>query len=182
LGDISVVDDLKNVFELWQLARSTKDKEAQLKKLYVALRARAESTWQTFDVNRKIQQFLKPAQAAAERWFKVIVFGHSHLVKRVSLDTQGGMYLNSGTWADLMQVPNAVLEGKEAEGKQALVRFVEDLRTNQLEQWRRLVPTFVRIDFDGASMQSADAYFFDGAGKVERVSDGRLTRLARDDQ
>ena len=182
LGDISVVDDLKNVFELWQLARSTKDKEAQLKKLYVALRARAESTWQTFDVNRETQQFIKPAQAAAERGFKVIVFGHTHLVKRVSLGAQSGMYLNSGTWADLMQVPNAVLEGNEAEGKQALVRFVEDLRTNQLEQWRRLVPTFVRIDFDGASVQSADAYFFDGAGKVERVSDGRLTRLARDNQ
>ena len=112
----------------------------------------------------------------------MIVFGHTHLVKRVSLGAQGGMYLNSGTWADLMQVPNAVLEGNEAEGKQALVRFVEDLRTNQLEQWRRLVPTFVRIDFDGASVQSADAYFFDGAGKVERVSDGRLTRLARDNQ
>jgi UDP-2,3-diacylglucosamine pyrophosphatase LpxH len=178
LGDISVVDDLKNVFELWQLARSAKDKEAQLKKLYVALRARAESTWQTFDVNRETEQFIKPAQAAADRGFKVIVFGHTHLVKRVSLDTQGARYLNSGTWADLMQVPKPVLEGKEEEGKQALVQFVEDLRANQLEKWRRLVPTFVQIDLDGAGIQSSDVYFFNGAGRVERVSDGRLTRLS----
>lgn len=177
LGDISVVDDLKNVFELWQLARSAKDKDKQLQKLYVALRARAESTWLTFDVNRETEQFIKPAQAAADRGFKVIVFGHTHLVKRVSLGTQGAWYLNSGTWADLMQVPKAVLEGKEEEGKQALVQFVEDLRANQLERWRRLVPTFVRVDHDGAGIRSSDAYFFNGTGQVERVPDGRLTRL-----
>jgi UDP-2,3-diacylglucosamine pyrophosphatase LpxH len=177
LGDISVVDDLKNVFELWQLARSAKDKDKQLHKLYVALRARAENTWQTFDVNRETEQFIKPAQAAADRGFKVIVFGHTHLVKRVSLGAQGAWYLNSGTWADLMQVPKAVLEGKEEDGKQALVQFVEDLRANQLDKWRRLVPTFVRIDRDGAGIESGDAYFFNGTGHVERVPDGRLTRL-----
>ncbi|WP_447599807.1 metallophosphoesterase [Nitrospira sp. Nam80] len=178
LGDISAVDDLKNLFELWQLARSVKDKGKQLQRLYAALRARAESTWQTFDVNRENEQFIKPAQAAAARGFKAIVFGHTHLVKRVPLDEEGAIYLNSGTWADLMQVPKQVLEGKEEDAKQALVPFIEDLRTNRLEQWRRLIPTFVRIDLDDDSLQSSEAYFFNGVGEVERVPNGRLTRLS----
>jgi hypothetical protein len=177
LGNISVVDSLKNFFELWQLARSANDKEAQLKRLYIALRARAETTWQTFDVNQEAEPFIKPAQAAADRGFKVIVFGHTHLVKRIPLNKQDAIYLNSGTWADLMQVPKAVLEGKEDEAKTTLVRFVDDLRTNQLEKWRRLVPTFVRIDLDGRNIQSADVYFFSAEGLVERVPDGRLTQL-----
>lgn len=179
LGDISMLDDLKNIFELWQLARSVKDKDKQLQRLYAALRARAETMWQAFDVNQEHEQFFKPAQAAAGRGFKAIVFGHTHLVKRVPLDEKGGIYLNSGTWADLMQVPKAVLEGKEEEGKQALVQFIEDLRTNRLEKWRRLIPTFVRIDLDGTSIKSSDAYFFTGAGQVERVPDGRLAALSR---
>jgi len=178
LGDISAVDDLKNLFELWQLARSAKDKGKQLQRLYAALRARAESTWQTFDVNRENEQFIKPAQAAAARGFKAIVFGHTHLVKRVPLGEEGAIYLNSGTWADLMQVPKQVLEGKEEDAKQALVPFVEDLRTNRLEQWRRLIPTFVRIDLDDDRIQSSEAYFFNGVGEVERVPNGRLTRLS----
>lgn len=179
LGDISAVDDLKNLFELWQLARSVKDKGKQLQRLYAALRARAESTWQTFDVNRENEQLIKPAHAAAARGFKAIVFGHTHLVKRVPLGEEGAIYLNSGTWADLMQVPKQVLEGKEEDAKQALVPFVEDLRTNRLEQWRRLIPTFVRIDLDDDRIQSSEAYFFNGVGEVERVPNGRLTRLSR---
>jgi UDP-2,3-diacylglucosamine pyrophosphatase LpxH len=177
LGDIGVVEGLKNFIELWQLARSAKDKEAQLKRLYKALRARAESTWQTFDVNQEAEPFIKPAQAAADRGFKVVVFGHTHLVKRVPLNKQNAIYLNSGTWADLMQVPKAVLEGKEEEASTTLAQFVEDLRTSQLEKWRRLVPSFVRIDWDGTNIQSADVYFFNAEGLAERVPDGRLTQL-----
>lgn len=178
VANVGFVDDLKSIVELWQLARSKDDRELQLKRLYVALRARAESTWQTFDVNRETDQFIKPVKAAAERGFKVVVFGHTHLVKRVPLDQEGAVYLNSGTWADLMQVPDAVLSGDEAEGKKQLEKFVSDLVANKLENWRRLVPTFARIELNADAVISADVYFFDGPNQVQRVPGGRLTRLA----
>ena len=176
-GNISLIDDVKNFYDLWQLAHTRDDKEAQLKKLYVALRARAQSTWQTLDVNRETEQFIKPAKASAERGFKVVVYGHTHLVKRVALNPSGAVYLNSGTWADLMQVPESVLSGNEAEGKRQLEAFVNDMANNNLENWRRQVPTFARIDFDSDRLTSADVYFFDGPTQVSRVPDGRLTRL-----
>jgi hypothetical protein len=177
-GNISFIDDVKNFYDIWKLARSKNDKDAQLKKLYVALQARAQSTWQTFDVNRETEQFINPARAAAQRGFKVVVFGHTHLVKRVTLNPEGSLYLNSGTWADLMQVPEAILRGDDAEGKRQLEQFVNDLAGNELQNWRRQVPTFARIDFDLDAVASADVYFFDGANEVERVPGGRLTRLS----
>ncbi|HEX2228999.1 MAG TPA: metallophosphoesterase [Candidatus Binatia bacterium] len=177
-GDISFVDDARNFYDLWQLARTNKDKDAQLLKLYTALRARAESTWQTLDVNCETEQFINPAKAAAARGFKVVVFGHTHLVKRVPLDAKDSVYLNTGTWADLMQVPEAVLNGDEPAAKRQLENFVNDLAANQLETWRRQVPTFARIDLDSDAVTSADVYFFDGANHVRPVPNGRLTRLA----
>ena len=177
-GDISLVDDARNFYDLWQLARTNKDQDAQLSKLYTALRARAESTWQTLDVNRETEQFINPARAAAARGFRVVVFGHTHLVKRVPLDAEGSVYLNTGTWADLMQVPEPVLNGDEPEAKRQLETFVKDLAANQLQTWRRQVPTFARIDLDSNAVTSADVYFFDGTNHVKPVPNGRLTRLA----
>ena len=39
--------------------------------------------------------------------FRYIVMGHTHLARNLPLDG-GGRYLNSGTWADLMRVPDEV--------------------------------------------------------------------------
>lgn len=148
------------------------------KRLYEALRARAESTWQTFNVNRDAEEYLKPSKAAAQCGFKAVIFGHTHLVKRVSLNDQGAVYLNTGTWADLMAVPEAVLNGDEAEGKRQLDKFADDLAANNLDGWRRLVPTFAQIELDSGAIRKADVYFFDGPSQVERVPDGRLQRLS----
>ena len=177
-GNIGFTDEAKNLYDIWQLAHSRNDKDVQLGKLYVALRARAQSTWQTLDVNREAEQYLNPARAAAQRGFKVVIFGHTHLAKRVPLNGGASVYLNSGTWADLMRVPEAVLRGDETAGKQQLEQFLSDLADNQLQNWRRQVPTFVRIDFDSHGLVGADVYFFDGADQIEPVPDGRLTRLS----
>jgi UDP-2,3-diacylglucosamine pyrophosphatase LpxH len=177
-GNIGFTDEARNFYDIWQLAHSRNDKDAQLGKLYVALRARAQSTWQTLDVNGEAEQYLNPARAAAQRGFKVVVFGHTHLVKRVPLNGEASIYLNSGTWADLMQVPEAVLRGDDIAGRQQLEQFVIDLADNQLQNWRRQVPTFVRIDFDSHALVGADVYFFDGVDQIEPVPDGRLTRLS----
>jgi UDP-2,3-diacylglucosamine pyrophosphatase LpxH len=176
-ADISVFDKVQDFVELWQLAHSEKDKDEQLRKLYVALHARAQSTWKTFDVNHETDLYQKPARASADRGFKVVVYGHTHLVKRLKLNEHGAIYLNSGTWADLMQVPESVLTGDEDEGKRALKSFVDDLAHNRLEAWRRQMATFARIDLDDNGLTGADVYFFEGPHEIERVPDGPLQRL-----
>lgn len=179
VASIGAFDDMKGILELWQLRRSTADEVHQLKRLYRALRARADHTWHAFNVNRESEVYLAPARAAAARGFRVVVFGHTHLAKRVPLQ-DGSIYLNSGTWADLMQVPKAVLQGDEFEGQRACATFLDALKANQLSTWRRQVPTFARIQFTGDTLASADVFFYDGAGLVERVPDGQLVRLSAD--
>jgi UDP-2,3-diacylglucosamine pyrophosphatase LpxH len=178
VANVGVIDTVKTVVELWQLARSQDDKNVQLKRLYEALRARANSTWQTFDVNCEVEEYIKPSKAIAQRGFKVVVFGHTHLVRRVSLNDQGAVYFNTGTWADLMAVPEAVLSGDEAEGERQLEKFAADLATNRLEGWRRQVPTFARIELDDDRLLAADVYFYAGGSQIERVPDGRLKKLS----
>jgi hypothetical protein len=107
-----------------------------------------------------------------------VAFGHTHLVKRVLLNDLGAVYFNTGTWADLMAVPEAVLSGDESEGKRQLGKFAEDLAANRLESWRRQVPTFARIELDDDRLLGADVYFYDGGSQVERVPDGRLKKLS----
>jgi hypothetical protein len=107
-----------------------------------------------------------------------VVFGHTHLVKRVPLDGGRSIYLNSGTWADLMQVPDAVLRGDGPAAKEQLQQFMKDLAENNLQRWRRQVPTFVRVDLDGDALSTANVYFFDGTDKIILVPDGTLTRLS----
>jgi hypothetical protein len=139
------------------------------------MRARATHTWSALRVDREIETYLRPARAAVERDFSVVVMGHTHLAKRVRL--RGGVYLNAGTWADLMRVPEGVLSGDEALATTQLRAFSDDLKANNLGEWRKQVPTFVRIDMSGERVCSADVYFFDEGAGPEPVPDGPLSRL-----
>lgn len=170
--------------DLWnRLAKATSEaakkaaREVESQLLLKAFRAFAEIHRQTFDVNREDAEYLTPSQAAAERGFKVVIFGHTHLVKRVRLNKEGAVYLNTGTWADLMKVPGAILSGDETKAKQQLIGFLRDLEGGNLRDWRCQVPTFARVDLESGRLVSADVYVFDGPGRVHRVRDGRLTEL-----
>jgi UDP-2,3-diacylglucosamine pyrophosphatase LpxH len=171
------IQDVRSVAELWSLTQ-TKDKEDKLDRLYEALRARAERTWHTFDVAKEDDVYIRPAEAAAANGFKVIVMGHTHLVKRVPLRNGGqAVYLNSGTWADLMRVPEMILKGEEKAGKQQLAKFVEDLRANRLDTWRCQLATFARIDLDAGRVESAQVYQYERGGQVSLIPDGPISQL-----
>jgi UDP-2,3-diacylglucosamine pyrophosphatase LpxH len=174
------VETVKSVAELWSLSHRD-DAEEQLDRLYDALRARVKRTWQTFDVGIEDEVYLRPAEAFAAKEFKVIVMGHTHLVKRVPLKKgQKAVYLNTGTWADLMRVPEKILTGDDKiAGKQQLVTFVEDLKANRLENWRCQIPSFARIELDGEGVESADIYQFGINGQETKIPDGRISQLMR---
>jgi len=130
--------------------------------LYKALRGQLSVHRNAFAIDKEQGTYLVPARRSAAAGFEVIVYGHTHLAKRVGLgdgDTPLPVYLNTGTWADLMRVPDEVWEPDEAIGRDALERFVDDLERSKLDRWRRAVPTYARIDLDGDAVLAADVHF-----------------------
>jgi hypothetical protein len=107
--------------------------------------------------------------------------GHTHHVKRVALPApSGALYLNTGTWADLIRVPPAVFDGDEPTARSQFDAFFDDLKSNKADRIRRLLPTFAKIDFDkDGAITHKDVQFFDGPDSVVSVDTaGILRRLA----
>lgn len=147
--------------------------------LFTAFQRHVETHRKAFAVNHEIDAYLVPARRAAQAGFQVVVYGHTHLAKRVPLGpsaTGRPVYLNTGTWADLMRVPDAVWGDDAAAGRGALKAFVDDLERSQLERWRRPVPTYARIELDGDAVLQADVHFADNAEAV--TTEGLMQRLA----
>jgi UDP-2,3-diacylglucosamine pyrophosphatase LpxH len=80
---------------------------------------------------------------------KVVVMGHTHL-GRVNDLPGGGRYLNTGTWADLIKVDDALLEDSDA-GRTALKQWLRRLATDDLEGVRVCCPSYgdVVVSEDG---------------------------------
>lgn len=155
--------------------------QARRAALYQAIRGSAAKHRDTFDVLRERDTYLVPAQAAVESGFRVVVYGHTHLAKRVALKADGeasSVYLNSGTWADLMRIPDAVWAVQEERARRTLSDFVADLESNALKAWRRGVPTYARIRLDGDAVLEADVFFADGDGAERLTTEGLMQRLS----
>jgi hypothetical protein len=124
---------------------------------------------EAFRVDRELPEYETAAKASAGRGFKLVVYGHTHLVKRVSLAATKATYINTGTWADLMMVPHAVLVDDRTQAIPALLAFVSDLEHNRLDRWRHPVPTFARIEMEGTRLLNADVLKYSGSGRSEPV-------------
>lgn len=158
-----------------QVGRAKDIAVAGLLKAFRAWRSKADLA---FNVEHEDDEYLNPAREHAKR-FRVVVFGHTHLAKRIDLGN-GALYLNTGTWADVMRIPPAVYEGDEAAGAEALTCFLDDVEKNNIAGFRRQVATFARIELDAnEQLQSADVLFFDGDGRSTPISTaGMCERLA----
>lgn len=150
--------------------------EMRHKALFMAMRQLADKHRQAFAVEHEDEVYLKPAQHAARAGWRVVVYGHTHLAKRIPLDG-GAVYLNTGTWADLMRLPDAVWGADKDAASRALTDFVGDLAKGALDHWRRSLPTYARIELDEAgAVAHADVHFADDD---EAVSSERIwARLA----
>jgi UDP-2,3-diacylglucosamine pyrophosphatase LpxH len=67
---------------------------------------------------------------------KVAIFGHTHEALKTEFD-DGRLYVNSGTWANLVKLPRSMQYGE-------LLDWMRELADNTFE--RTSFPTFVRID------------------------------------
>jgi UDP-2,3-diacylglucosamine pyrophosphatase LpxH len=162
-------------------AVSSKVRELRRASLRKALRATARQYQLTFDATREIDTYLKPAKASAERGFEVIVYGHTHLAKNIEFRTSAGRtarYLNTGTWADLMRMPDAVFSENDEASSKALDAFVADLEQDDVRRWRCLIPTFAQIELDAQVVERAEVRFADEGGSQLVTTEGILSRLA----
>ena len=144
--------------------------------LFRGLRRWGDKDNTSFQIDRENKTYLAAARTLAERGKrKVIVFGHTHHAKRIRLDSSA-LYLNTGTWADLMRIPEAILSGADSPARAAFADFMVALKTDA-SALRRLVPTFARIDFDGAqNLEAADVLIFDEGGTTTPISTEEILR------
>lgn len=94
--------------------------------------------------------------------FSVVVFGHTHHAMRRPFGTSGAafpVYLNSGTWADIVSIEERLLEGDAASDE--FKRFVADLESNDIDRYRTSKGSFVEIALDENDRAvTADVYFY----------------------
>lgn len=174
-GDATQVSAVGNWLAGARAAIDEKRRQLRRDALFKALRAQFDSHRDTFRTDVEDKTYLVPARRSAQAGFKVVVYGHTHLAKRIGLPG-GATYLNSGTWADLMRVPDSVWHADEAAARTGLTRFVDDLEASRLDAWRRSVPTYVRIALDGDAVTAADVHFASDGQPVS--TDTLMQRLA----
>ncbi|WP_233261957.1 metallophosphatase [Vitiosangium sp. GDMCC 1.1324] len=165
--EIGAREHLRSWWEVYRAGRA-EDRREQLRRLRKALQCNVRAQHETFAVDEESPRYLRPAEALAARGFRVVVFGHTHLAKRVPLLGGAALYLNTGTWAELMRIPDAVLSDSAA-GDSILAELVEAVSDNQLDPWRTLIPTFARIELEGDTLVSADVFRFEEDGRVNPV-------------
>lgn len=143
MGDVARAGNrLVNVGKLL-LSQDTKPLRERIGALYAAIRAVQDD--RSFDRSVETKsQYRDAAGRLIGNGFKVVVFGHTHLAKRVEI--ADGLYLNSGTWADLMRFPRDILEKPASEARGALLAFVEALDQRRFADHVEFIPTYVRID------------------------------------
>jgi hypothetical protein len=159
---------------------SEKVRAARVDALFAAFRTLARLRRmhrEAFDVQIEADTYLKPARHAARAGFEVVIYGHTHLPKHVKLDPggTGAQYLNTGTWADVMCIPEGIWAPDEEAGKRMFRAFAADLDGDSLAKWRRAAPTYARIGIDGPSVTEAGLYFGDNGMPV--TTEALMARL-----
>lgn len=172
-GATSMSSHTGNMWERLASATSEARRSLEIDLLIAAMRARITAHSFTFDVECEDEMYLAPARAATRRGFKVVSYGHTHLAKRIPIGPDA-VYLNSGTWADLMRVPETLFSDDILATREQMKGFLDDLRANRLERYREQLPTFVRVEIADSTLISADVYSFDAPDRVRCVPSGQL--------
>jgi UDP-2,3-diacylglucosamine pyrophosphatase LpxH len=138
--------------------------ERRLRVLLDALRTLQHDT--SFDPAVEQPEWLRHAQALADQGFQAVVFGHTHLAKQVPLNG-GAVYLNTGTWADLMKLPAGLFDADLGVARATLDRFVTDLREGRHDEHLAFDPRYAQIEVDEQGRcRSARLCRFDAAAEL----------------
>lgn len=123
----------------------------------------------TFVLDQEFEPYLSEVRRLVNSGrFSTVVFGHTHLPKQVRIDRPAplppAMYLNTGTWADVMHVPVEVI-GDSPGAERALDDFLADLAANKLDRTRYL--TYARIELHNEEVKDAVIKSFCGTSQPD---------------
>ena len=158
---------------------------ARIDVLFRTLRFFAKRQAGEYRTNFETHSYLQKAEQAVQgslkragaRAFEVIIFGHTHLARRVPL-SNNAVYLNTGTWADLMSIPESILADDVATAKDDLAKFVTALETKQFDGLRKFIPSYARVDLKDGSVVDRDVWLFRSVDLQERLPTGSLWAAA----
>jgi hypothetical protein len=157
---------LRSGVSLWKMRNTTKDRYQHLRN---ALAAHHQTIGTTFDLRAEDPVYSEAAKRLAGGRPRVVVFGHTHLPRFVSF-TEGGTYINTGTWCPTISLPPAFYTpGANDEATlEELKRFVNDLAENRLEDWTALRTLFAHVIVmpDGSANTRLCEWTADGQVKV----------------
>jgi UDP-2,3-diacylglucosamine pyrophosphatase LpxH len=162
------------LLDRWRAATDGDKRQAEVRLAYEALQQWLGPHFTAFDTQLEDETYLLPARTSLRNGFDTVIYGHTHLVKRLSPLGANDLYLNTGTWAELMAVPRAILLDNEDDAKRQLEEFLDDLAANKLDKWKRLLPTFAKIEMDGTKTVTRDVYLYQGRGEYNSLTNGRL--------
>lgn len=162
-----------NSIQMGALALGFADRNGEpFRRLHEAL-TRLNLTDDSSRLDQEKEQYLDPARELIDqREFQVVVFGHTHLPKQVPGRLDRGFrtcYINTGTWADVMRLPPAVLERNET-GQTAVAQFCEALQANDHARYVQRYLAYAEILVRDGVTRQADLRFWCGAGR-ERETD-----------
>jgi len=114
-----------------------------------------------FATDSEKDEYRQPAQTIIEQGgFEAVVFGHTHFPKEVQLD--GGKYLNAGTWADVLRLPDAISSDDESEADAAISSFLEDMRQQNYAPYTVRKQAYVEAVVEEGGSVDASLKFYDG--------------------
>ena len=134
---------------------SSRTDEKRLQQLRIALRKVNDAT--IFDPFSDNGTYVEAArELVKEGGFTAVVFGHTHLAKRIELDD--ATYFNCGTWADLLRLPEEVAVDDTTKVDDAISRFVDDMIKMNIKPylWRCL--SFVDASIESNGSVAADIF------------------------
>jgi len=111
-----------------------------------------------FDIEEHDESF-DPVTRLIELGNDLVINGHTHSAKAYKVGK--GLYLNSGTWGQLMRLPS--IEASDEEWKQ----FLNVLSNGEADSFSR--PTFARITAQGDDAKAMLCEWSEGAPKIESV-------------
>ncbi len=146
--EIAVMEGAVSLFHLLTgpTSATTEERENRHNALLDAVRAWADR--RTFDLEYEQpseRHYLAAARRLIGSGFRNVVFGHTHLARNIDL-ANGKKYINSGTWADLIRLPDGVFDDDANSARQSLNEFVEAIRNKNYDKLIFRRPTFARIE------------------------------------
>jgi hypothetical protein len=132
------------------LARDDQDIGRRLQSLWLALKTLPPD--RSFELDHEdAPEYTDAANDLFKGGFRFVLFGHTHLAKKIELQP-GYWYLNSGTWADLMRLPDGITAASDdAAARKKLDPFVQDMGRGDLNRWIIFRPTYVQLDLDATN-------------------------------